>query len=313
MDLKQIQAPVQDLLQETNRLLKKKFSSNIKLIKTIYGLSPLTKGKKVRSTLLFLLAGLHNVHSENLPLIAASIEMLHYSSLIHDDIIDNSKLRRGEKTLNVNLGNNISVLGGDFLFIKSLNILNSIQQKYLLDIILKTSSSMIEGQILEVENNFNYQIKLQTYLSIVQKKTAALFTGIAEIISVLKEDSTTPDDKLFKFGLNFGTMFQISDDILDIFSTNSGKDRFRDLKEGKITLPYILLSTKLDKDFQNVLSKNNHQELLSLFEQFEIKKLSLLRLNKYHKICLDFLTEFPDSVYKKSLQKLMDFTKNRNY
>jgi octaprenyl-diphosphate synthase len=313
MDLKQIQAPVEDLLQKTNKLLKKKFNSNIQLLKKISDLTPITKGKKIRSTLFYLLARMHNVQSTELPLIGASMEMLHYSSLIHDDIIDNSKLRRGEKTLNANLGNNISVLGGDFLFIKSLNIINSIQHKYLLDIILKTSGLMIEGQILEVENNFNYKIKLQTYLTIVQKKTASLFTAIAELVSALKKNSSASDNMLYNFGLNFGIMFQISDDILDIFSTNSGKDRFSDLKEGKITLPYILLLDRVDKDIKNILSGNNHKHLLSMFDQFEIKKLSLQKLNKYYKKCLEYVTEYPDSIYKKSIQDLLDFTKDRNY
>ena len=116
MNLKEIQQPVEHLLKETDKLLRNRVKSNIPIINKINKIAPISKGKKIRSTLLFLLAGMNGSLSSypQLPEIAASIEMFHLSSLIHDDIVDNSDLRRGEQTLHSNLGSNLSVLWGDF-------------------------------------------------------------------------------------------------------------------------------------------------------------------------------------------------------
>lgn len=313
MNLKEIQKPVENLIRETDNTFKKNTQSDINLINKIISSATVNKGKQIRSTLLFLLAKLNNCITDDLPLIATSIEMLHLSSLIHDDIIDNSILRRGKKTLNADFGNYISVLGGDYFFINSLNLMKKINQDLIMEIILKVSKSMIDGQILEVENSFNFNIDPETYFKIITNKTAALFAGISEIVFVLKNEGSSSKKKFHEFGQNFGIIFQICDDMLDIFSKNSGKDHFRDLKEGKITLPYILLlkktKTKLIKNF----SDKNQKLLLELFEKFRIKDLYFKEIDKYYTDSVNFLNIFPDSIYRKSLFELLDFIKRRDY
>jgi len=313
MILKEIQKPVENLIRETDNTFKKNTQSDIDLINKIINSATVNKGKQIRSTLLFLLAKLNNCITDDLPIIATSIEMLHLSSLIHDDIIDNSMLRRGKKTLNADFGNYISVLGGDYFFINSLNLIKKINRDLIMEIILKVSKSMIEGQILEVENSFNFNIDPDTYFKIITNKTAALFAGISEIVFVLKNEGSGSIEKFHKFGQNFGIIFQICDDMLDIFSKNSGKDHFRDLKEGKITLPYILLlkktKTKLIKNF----SDKNQELLLELFEKFKIKDLYFKEIDKYYTDGVNFLNSFPDSIYRKSLFELLDFIKYRDY
>lgn len=312
MELKEIQAPVKDFLDETNSFLEKELKSNINLINRIREDTPLLKGKKIRSTLLFLLAGSGNVLSRDLPEIGASVEMLHLSSLIHDDIIDNSERRRGEKTLNFNFGNSKSVLWGDFLFISSLNIFNKIDKK-ITDIVLKSAKAMIEGQLLEAENTMNLDIKLETYFDIIQKKTSSLFAGIGEIASTLNGNSGKAAKKFYDFGLDFGTMFQISDDMLDIFSENSGKDRFRDLHEGKITLPLILLLRNTRRDVVENFSVDNKDLLLNLLSEHKIKQLSMKQIKEYYNRCAAFVDRFPKSIYKESLLHLLNFVTYRDY
>jgi octaprenyl-diphosphate synthase len=314
MDLQEIQNPVKDYLLETDQILQNYLTrSAVELINRINQGAPISKGKKIRSTLLFLLSGLEDTLSPDLPEIAASIEMYHLSSLVHDDIVDNSEYRRGEKTLHAKFGNHLSVLWGDFLFISALNLFEQTGNNHLLKSFLRTAKLMVEGQLLEVENAFNFKMDLNTYYRIIEKKTCALFANIGEIVAISRNNSSQSEQDFYNFGLNFGFMFQIRDDLLDIFSENSGKDRFRDLKEGKITLPVILYLQKEDQDKVDSLSQVEPQELLKRLQMYEIKDLSLQKIDEFHKKCVEFLEVFPDSVYKSALMQLLNFVKYRDY
>ncbi|HLP48171.1 MAG TPA: polyprenyl synthetase family protein [Candidatus Kapabacteria bacterium] len=317
MNLKEIQQPVEHLLVKTNSILKEKVKSDIRLLNMMIDLTPITKGKKIRSTLFYLLSGLKTpapnpAESHELIEIASAVEMFHLSSLIHDDIMDNSEKRRGEKTLNTNIGNFRSVLWGDYLFISAFTAIHNIGKPFLLDTVLKTAKIMVEGQIIEVENAYNFDIDLETYYDIINRKTSSLFAAVALLVPLLHGESQQQKDLFYQFGLNFGTIFQVSDDMLDIFSTQSGKDRFRDLEEGKLTLPFILLM-KETADAQEAFSQGNREKLLELFEKHKIKELCLEKIADYHGRCLDFLKSYPDSVFKESLLGLLDFVKYRDY
>ncbi|UCH96004.1 MAG: polyprenyl synthetase family protein [Candidatus Aminicenantes bacterium] len=315
MNLEEIQKPVKHLLKQTDQLLKKRVQSNIPIITKINDTAPITKGKKIRSTLLFLLAGMNGSlpSSPDLSEIAASIEMFHLSSLIHDDVVDKSELRRGELTLHSNLGNNLSVMWGDFLFISAFAALNNLDKKFLMDIILKAARVMVEGQIIEMDNTFNFNIQHDTYYNIINKKTSALFAAVTQIAAAVNNETPNVQKKYYQFGLNFGTIFQVTDDMLDIFSENTGKDRFSDLKEGKVTLPVILLLKENKEDIKTLFSEGNREKLLSLFETYKIKDMCLQEIARYYHQCLEFLNLFPDSAYKKSVLNLLEFIKYRDY
>lgn len=313
MNLKDIQKPVKNMLRSTNTILSSAIKSNVSLIKDIQKIVPLTKGKKIRSILLFLLSGMNNNFSEDLPVVASSVELFHLSSLIHDDILDNAELRRGEKTLNNNFGNLISVLGGDFLFIHSLNLMNRVENRKLMDILLLSTKIMVEGQLQEIENNFNCDISLTTYNKIIEKKTSSLFAAVSEMASVINGDDEKKREQFYRFGINFGNIFQIIDDILDIFSNSSGKEQFKDLIEGKTTLPYILLREQCGCDVKKYFSIEYREKLLQFFDEYKIKELSMKKVDEYYSECIRFIEMFPDSVYKESLLKLLDFIKYREY
>ncbi len=313
MNLKEIQRPIEHLLNETDRLLKERVKSNIPLINTINEVAPISKGKKIRSTLLFLLAGMNDSLAPWLAEIAASIEMFHLSSLIHDDVVDNSELRRGEQTLHNNLGNNLSVMWGDFLFISAFNALNNMNKKYLMDITLDAARLMVEGQIIELGNVNNFTVDHDTYYDIITKKTSSLFAAVTQIAGAVNDESLEVQKKYYQFGLDFGIIFQVSDDMLDIFSEISGKDRFSDLKEGKITLPYILLLKECKKDIIPYLSEKDGEKLLDFFEEYNIKETTMKEIVEYHNRALDFLNDFPDSIYKESILNLLEFVKYRDY
>jgi octaprenyl-diphosphate synthase len=315
MNLKEIQQPIADLLNETGNILINRVKSEVNIIARIGDLAPVSKGKKIRSTLQFLLAGMMDSLTPGMqhPQVAASIEMFHLSSLIHDDVVDNSKFRRGKKTLQNDLGNNMTVLWGDYMFISAFNALNKQDKKFLMDIILEAARLMVEGQIIELANTWNYNIEEPTYYDIINKKTSSLFAAVTHITAALNEEPPEVQQKFYQFGLDFGTIFQVSDDMLDIFSDKSGKDQFSDLKEGKITLPFILLHRECKKDLEQQFADKDPDKLLALFNECGTKELCLKEIDKYYNRALDFLAPFPDSVYKESMLHLLEFIRYRDY
>jgi octaprenyl-diphosphate synthase len=232
---------------------------------------------------------------------------------VHDDIMDNSSRRRGEKTPNQHFGDSLSVLWGDYLFINSLHMLAFGRRNQTMNMLLEVSMQMIEGQIMEFENNFNYQIQTRTYFAIIRKKTASMFAGIAGLVAQMTTVQVRPAIDFYNFGRDFGMIFQISDDLLDIFSEHAGKDRFQDLKEGKVTLPYILLlrhdTLPLIKNFVS----SRPQALLECCQKLCIKEQALKIIDRYCRKCTVFLESFPPSPHRESMECLLDFIRYREY
>lgn len=313
MNYRAIQEPVRLLLQDTDHILAGYARGNGRLISALRKSTPVAKGKKIRAAFFFLLAGMHRVRGEELPRLGAAIEMLHLSSLVHDDIVDNSSRRRGEKTPNQNFGNSLSVLWGDYLFIHALRLLDGRWRSPAMDMMLDASRLMIEGQILEFENVFNYGLPSRIYYAIIRKKTSSMFARIADLVAQMTDGPGRSVEELVNFGRNFGMIFQISDDLLDIFSNRAGKDRFQDLKEGKVTLPYILLVRQGALPLIKEFSAERPQPLLDRCTELGIKEQSIKIIDRYCRKCVVFLESFPPSAYRESMQCLLDFIRYRDY
>lgn len=182
-----------------------------------------------------------------------------------------------------------------------------------MDMMLDASRQMIEGQILEFENVFNYGLPGRIYYAIIRKKTSSMFTGIADLVAQMTDGPSRPFEALGNFGRNFGMIFQISDDLLDIFSDRAGKDRFQDLKEGKVTLPYILLVRQGALPLIKEFSVERPQPLLDRCAELGIKEQSIKVIDRYYRKCVAFLESFPHSVQRESMQCLLDFIRYRDY
>jgi len=308
-----VQKPILPLLRSTEKILARRIGSKVHLISELRQHTPVGKGKKIRAAFFFLLAGMNHVEDDGLPQMAAAIEMLHLSSLVHDDIVDNSAWRRGEKTANHHFGNYLSLLWGDFLFITSLRMLSPQNRNAVMDMMLDASWQMIEGQILEFENNFNYGIRSRTYYEIIRKKTSSMFAGIARLAAQLNEKPGRSTADFYRFGRDFGMIFQISDDLLDIFSDSAGKSRFQDLREGKVTLPYILLLRHNGLPLIRNFSRSGPQPLLERCRTLGIMEQSLRIIDRYYRKCAFFLASFPSSAHRESLESLLEFIRYREY
>ncbi len=307
--------PVLPLLERVHRLMEAGVEKQPGLVKELHEYTHFTRGKKIRAALLFLLAGMNETlnwpeKTARAVETAAALEILHLSSLIHDDIIDRARFRRGRKTFHSFFGNRTSVLWGDSLFIKSLELI-MFQEEEIRALYLQTAREMIRGQLLEQEHAFNYDLDAATYFSIVAGKTAALFAMACETPAILAGLAQSKRRCYREFGLDLGAIFQLSDDLLDIFSHKSGKDRFRDLAEGKITMPYIIFAASRGAGMLQA-PRAGRKELLSAFREAGIQELTRQALKPFEIRCLEFIHSFPESPLRLALEKLLAFALERD-
>lgn len=236
-------------------------------------------GKKLRCTLFFICSGhKDSVEKESTLYLGAAIELIHLSSLIHDDLIDNSTQRREHKTLHFTLGPNLAVLIGDHLFTRGLRLVKNYGSERLLDILLNTVENMIEGEAMEEILSLEEKFHEENYLEIIGKKTASLFQASAQMGALVNhtfEESQTP---IFgEIGFNFGMAYQIVDDCEDIFSEIDA-----DLEQSKVTLPLIVAYKKnliyAPIDFDNktmlidIIRESKSLEEAIKFAQYYIEK-----------------------------------------
>jgi octaprenyl-diphosphate synthase len=198
-------------------------------------------GKRVRPALAILSAKYCGSLSEQTISLGAALEMLHVATLIHDDIIDNSAVRRKQKTLNFKWGNEISVLMGDYVFASSFYLMAKDLPKDVVSSLADTTNIICHGEISETFNRFNVHLTEEQYLEVIKEKTAVLFAASCQTGAMLAGGDVLTVKNLYRFGLGIGMAFQVIDDTLDFVGkqTKVGKPVMSDLREGKLTLPVI--------------------------------------------------------------------------
>ena len=232
--------PIKDSIGEFNLLYEGLSDSGIKLLDDMLTHVGQTRGKQLRPTLLLLIAGAFGNMSDKAVRAALAVETLHITTLIHDDVVDESLLRRGKQTLNSIWGNKLAVLAGDYLYAKALNILVDIEDNEILKTISRVAQEMGEGELLQQENAREYNLTEEKYYEVIRKKTAVLFSACCKIGAIVGRADESDKQKMYEFGQCLGIAFQIQDDILDYSkSLDTGKAYGNDIREQKITLPLI--------------------------------------------------------------------------
>ncbi len=306
MDYHTLLQPVLPQLKDVETILLREARSRVHLIAELRSLTPIAKGKKVRAAFFFLLARLNRARGGGPPDLGAAIEMLHLSSLVHDDIVDHSSRRRGQRTPNHHFGDTVSVLWGDFLFITAMRMLTRSGRGDAVGLLAEASRRMIEGQILEFAHTFDYGLSIRTYSEIIRRKTGSLFEGIAVLAARLPGGRPGREEAFRRFGRDFGMIFQVSDDLLDLFSRQSGKGRFQDLKEGKVTLPYILLVQGGALPLIRSFDASRPGPLLEACRRLRVLERCQRAIDRYQRSCLRFLDAFPPSPQRESLRGLIE-------
>ena len=282
-----------------------------------------SSGKRIRPALLILCAKLRGYKGKEHIIMSSLVETIHTASLLHDDIIDNSEVRRGRESVHSRWGPNITVLLGDYLYIKTISHSLESKHKQIVQILTDITSKMIEGELNEYYVSWNLDINENDYLDIINKKTASLFSASCRIGGILGMASEEEENALAEFGTNLGMIFQIVDDILDYTGDEHtlGKPVLSDLREGRITLPLIYT---LNND-----GKENRKRITKLLKEKELNTASLdqilniIRSNgaldyskkkaqEYSVHSKTLIQKMPPSIYRDALSLFPDYILNRN-
>ena len=282
------------------------------------------KGKQMRPMFIFLFSKLLNqgIVNEKVYRGASVIELIHTATLIHDDVVDDSKRRRGFFSINAIWKNKIAVLVGDFLLSRGMILCIENKDYDHLDIISESVKKMSEGELLQIEKSRSLDIDETVYFEIIKKKTASLISSCCKIAagSVTKQKKII--ESVSKIGENIGIAFQIKDDLFDYGKRKIGKPRGIDIKEKKLTLPLIYTLNELDKRKRKWLinsikkhskDKSRVKEIISLVKETGGLDYAIEKMNYFHKIALDDLKLLPDNEFKKSLTEMINYVIHRDF
>lgn len=316
---------VKDKLDQVNQRIKYKLASEINLIHKITNYHLKSGGKKIRPLLTLGSAKLCGYTEGDRDVnLAACVELIHNATLLHDDVIDNSDLRRGIKTPNVIWGNQSSILVGDYLLSRCFEMMVEDGSQEVLKLLSSTSSKIAQGEVSQLEYKSEIDVLEETYFKIINSKTAALFAAATRVGACITNKNRKEKDALESYGRNLGLAFQIADDALDYYSTNKifGKEIGKDFYEGKVTLPAIFLHQKANFSerifLEKIFKKKNRSEKEFIQMQNLIKKYDSIsdcfkRAEHFVNISYNALNTFNPSKEKSILQNLTSFSLERSF
>ncbi|MFO1199988.1 MAG: octaprenyl diphosphate synthase [Burkholderiaceae bacterium] len=228
-------------LAEVDRVIRARLSSEVVLINSISDYIIGAGGKRMRPVLLLLLARALGYQGTNHHLLAAVVEFIHTATLLHDDVVDESELRRGRKTANAAFGNAASVLVGDFLYSRAFQMMVDARNMKVMQVLANATNTIAEGEVLQLMNCNDPDVDEPRYLQVIRYKTAKLFEAAAQLGAILCEAPDAVEASAAEYGRRLGTAFQLVDDVLDYSGVTAdiGKNVGDDLREGKPTLPLI--------------------------------------------------------------------------
>ncbi len=233
---------VSDDMQAVDRLIMARLDSDTTLINQLGSYIISSGGKRLRPLLALLAAKACDYAGDEHIQVAAIIEFIHTATLLHDDVVDASAMRRGRDTANAVWGNEASVLVGDFLYSRAFQMMVDINQMRVMDILAETTNTIAEGEVMQLMNRNEPDTTEERYIDVIQSKTAKLFEAATRLGAILSQQDKSTEDALAKYGMHLGTAFQLIDDALDYDANSSleiGKNIGDDLAEGKPTLPLI--------------------------------------------------------------------------
>ena len=311
-------------LAAVNQLIMQRMDSRVGLIPHLAGHIIAAGGKRLRPILTLACARMCGYQGHRHRKLSACVEFIHTATLLHDDVVDASDLRRGGPSANALFGNQASVLVGDFLFSRSFELMVEDGSIDVLRILSNASAVVAEGEVLQLSTTNDSTTSEQAYLEVVRAKTAELFAAASRIGAVVAARPASEEEALRTFGLNLGIAFQITDDVLDYSAEQArlGKTIGDDFREGKMTLPVILAinrGSEAERAFwHRTLDKTNQRDgdlehAQDIMRRHNTLRDSIDRARHYGAIARDALGLFPDHPIKQALLDIIDFTVEREF
>lgn len=317
-----------DLVKERLGLVEEELGraleSDVPLVREIGGYLRRNGGKRLRPALVLLCSRLCGYRGDADVELGAIVEFIHTATLVHDDIIDGAAVRRGREAVNVVWGNRLAVLLGDYLYARSLSMSVALGDLRLVEVLTDATSRLVEGEILDVVHEGDLDLDTDTYLEIVERKTAALFAGCGRSAAILAGAPGEVERSLDGYGRNLGMAFQLVDDLLDYGADPEvlGKQTGTDLREGKVTLPLIDLlegapaavRSRVDERLGDPeCGRGEFLEIVDLMEQEGALEHTRSTARRYADAAREHLEVLPPSPVREALLQLPEFVLHRGH
>jgi octaprenyl-diphosphate synthase len=305
-----------------DEVIRQKLHSHVALIRQVSEYIINSGGKRLRPALVVLSAGSFGYTGQHHYNLAAVVEFIHTATLLHDDVVDESEMRRNKETANALFGNAASVLVGDFLYSRAFQMMVEVDNMRVMQVLADATNTIAEGEVLQLLNCRDPNVSEESYLRVIRFKTAKLFEAASRLGAILGDAPHAHETAMAVYGMHLGTAFQLIDDVLDYSGDNqdTGKNLGDDLAEGKPTLPLIHAMRTGNAEQVNLIRKaiknGGIDDLKPVLEIIHnIGALDYARtcaLNEIE-IAVSAIAPLPESEYKKCLIQLADFSVTRNY
>lgn len=321
MTLEQIQATVANDLLAVEREMLIAMQSDVSLIRDV-SQHIIQGGKRIRPLLTLLISHLLAKASHTQIVLASTIEFIHTATLLHDDVVDNSTMRRGMPTANNVWGNEASVLVGDFLYSRAFQLLVDMDEHALMTLLAKAINVMAEGEVLQLMSRHDPSVDEAIYFRVIQAKTAVLFQAACEMAATLAKEDAETIRRAAEFGQHIGLAFQLVDDALDYTgdAQQLGKNIGDDLAEGKATLPLIHALQNANEEEKQLITHiiatgelTQLAEVQAIIEHHKSVAYTLSHAKHHQQQAIEALRTFPESIYKTALTQLAEFILIRSY
>lgn len=309
-------------MHSVDAVIRQSLHSEVTLVSQIAEYIINSGGKRLRPILVLLSAGLFGKVQEHHHQLAAIVELIHTSTLLHDDVVDESSKRRGKSTANALFGNAASVLVGDFVYSRTFQMMVAIQNMRVMEVLSNATNIIAEGEVLQLLNINNADITDDDYLKVIHFKTAKLFEAATQLGAIISQASSKDEQALACYGMHLGTAFQLIDDILDLSGNTEeiGKNLGDDLSEGKPTLPllYAMRHSNAEQSqlIRNAIENGGLEHLPQVLATVNttgalshVRKLAEIEAQA----CCEAIAHFPDSASKQALLALADFAVKRSF
>ena len=320
-DISQIHDLISDDMTSVNKLIEVSLSSDVPLINQLGQYIINTGGKQLRPALVILSSKIFSYQGSQHINLAAIIELIHTATLLHDDVVDASILRRGQKTANQRWGNEASVLVGDFVYSRAFQMMVNVDSLRIMQILSEATNTIAEGEVQQLINRNKSETSENNYLNVIRNKTAKLFEAAAQLGAVISNKTAKEEKAMATYGRHLGTAFQLIDDVLDYSSSESelGKNIGNDLSQGNPTLPLLYAMWNGDKNQAKIIRNSIANGGLKNIELIKDAINSTGAISYTAKIAyqeselaINALNQLPSSKYSDALYSLAKFSVQRH-